>query len=122
MNNYIGLVLCIFITIVCLGKLGADGYHKTILVAELQAEIIALNTVLDLRAAAIKECTVKIDRYEYIIGDMMQGQWEPGMGLRKDFVEEWYGTAIWSFKAIRRPPGSPAIDIGEVLDRKLGGE
>lgn len=55
-----------------------------------------------LRVAKLNE---KVVRYEDVISDMMQGQWKPGMGLRKEFVEDWYGTPIWSFEAYEKDGG-----------------
>lgn len=70
---------------------------------------------------ALEIQTRKVARYEAIIVDMMDGTWSPEMGIHKQFVREKYGSPVFSYTAVHRPPGSPAIDIGEILDRKIQG-
>lgn len=77
-----------------------------------------LREEMAIETAALEEQTEKVMRYETIISEMMQGQWEPHMGIQKEFVEDWYGTEIWAFKAVNRPPGSRVLNVGEIIDRR----
>jgi len=86
-------------------------YSQKMVIRQYKADLV-------IETAALEVAVEKNLRYETIIADMMQGQWTPEMGLLKTFEEEWYGTPIWSWKAFHRPPGSPAIDIEEILDRQ----
>ena len=103
------VIICLFVSMI----IGSNNHKRRI--AELEE-------IVDRRADTIKECIAEKDRFERIITDIFDGQWDPSMGVLKTFEDEWYGHAIFTFKPLHQSPGAPGIDIGEILDRKIQGE
>jgi hypothetical protein len=109
-NSSIGIIIILGFALMVTGA--TIQYQAAVEASETRRELATALEELDLQKA-------KVLRYEMIIADMMQGQWTPEMGILKEFEEEWYGTAIWTFRAVHQKPGTSYTDVGEVIDRAI---